>query len=497
MLEGSGSFLVRLSLYEVDGQNNPVGPPLITEDFSGITILSTPGYFDFALGTNGWTALRAKKHMLTVSCNTIVEWVTTTTPAPPAGGPWADFVAYRGTTDGIVWSDSASFGAVQLNATPIPGIPVMVNGVLVSSNAFTARGPAVVTIQNPYTDGTVFYTLDGSSPATNGALYAGPLLVTQTATLHVIAYTADFLHSSEADPLAIVILPNLVTATAGGGSVAIAPPDGPYFSNSTAVVTATPAPGWTFLQWLGDAYGTNPTASVTMWRDKTVRAVFGTTLATNIAGSGSIVPSPDAPLYPYGQSVRLTATPQPGSYFVTWGTAASGANNPLLFTVTQTNPTVTAVFASLGSPQSYALTVVCDGNGTVARLPAGNRFPSGTNVTLTALPESGQDFLGWGGDASGTQNPLGVPLNQSKIITARFTKRPKMLVEDDGQGLNMEGFRVVLVGEFGQPYVIRGSTNLTDWSDLALVTNNFGTSQWLDSGGTNFSRRFYRAVSNP
>ena len=125
------------------------------------------------------------------------------------------------------------------------------------------------------------------------------------------------------------------------------PPDGAYLSDGTATVTATPAPGWTFLQWLGDATAGNPVISVSMSRNQCVQAVFGTSVGQSVVGNGSVMRSPALTLSPYGTTVRLTALPQAGNYFALWGNAASGTNNPMSFTVTSANPTVTAVFATL------------------------------------------------------------------------------------------------------------------------------------------------------
>ena len=117
-----------------------------------------------------------------------------------------------------------------------------------------------------------------------------------------------------------------------------------YVSNTSITLTATPAPGWTFLQWLGDATGTNPVVNVSMSRNRCVQAVFGTGLSNFVVGSGSVARSPAMPLYPYGTTVRLSAVPSGENYFALWGNAASGTNNPLHFTITSANPTVTAVF---------------------------------------------------------------------------------------------------------------------------------------------------------
>ncbi len=103
--------------------------------------------------------------------------------------------------------------------------------------------------------------------------------------------------------------------------------------------------------------------------------------------------------------MRLTAVPQAGNYFALWGNAASGTNNPLIFTVTNANPTITAVFAPLPTGQG-AMTVLADGFGSVTRNPGTSRFGPGVAVTLTAAPDAGRSFLGWSGDTNGASNPL-------------------------------------------------------------------------------------------
>lgn len=286
----------------------------------------------------------------------------------------------------------------------------------------------------------------------------------------------------------------LSALTAGGGILNTFPPTGDNFSNLLEVVTASPAPGWTLLQWLGDAAGTNPTVSVILTRNKTVRAVFGTTVSTTVIGSGSIVSSPASPWYPYGTQLRLTAIPTTGNYLVGWADDATGLlNNPLTFSVANANPTVTAVFASLGGMETNALTVIPDGSGHVTLTPPGNCFPLNTDVVLQATPDSGQEFLGWAGDASGNQNPLVVTMNSNKVVTANFTKRPWLYGEGNPDMLSQEGFHLYLRGEFGAAYQLLASTNLGDWLPVGIVTNLFGTAQFTDATATNTPHRFYRA----
>ena len=390
--------------------------------------------------------------------------------------------------------DSVTIGGVTRLA-PVGMPAVVVDGVFILTPSASARGSALVTLSTTFPGGWLTYRLDGADPAARGTLYLGSFTVQKGSLLRTIAYSADFTQSVAGDPVSIVILPTLTGLTDGGGSVAIQPPAGDYFSNSLAVVAATPAPGWTFLQWLGDATGTNPVVNLSMTRNKSVRAVFGTTLNTTVVGSGSIVSSPVSLWYPYGSQVRLTAVPATGNYLPFWANAAVGlTNNPLTFTMSNANPTVTAVFASLGATHTNALTVIPDGRGQVTLTPPGNRFPLNTNVMLQATPDSGQEFLGWSGAATGTDNPLVVTMTSNKVITASFTKRPWLHGEGNPDLLSQDGFRLTLTGEFGVAYQILASTDWSGWTPLGTVTNDWGTVQFTDGAGTNLPQRLYRAV---
>ena len=429
-------------------------------------------------------------------------------------GRWHLFSAW---TDGntnnprlVTIGESNAYTAVFTPTTPLDtvtiagvsrlapvGMPaVVVDEVFILTPSASVRGSASVTLSTTLPSGWLFYTLDGSDPAASGAFFTKPFAVGHTSLLRTIAYNSDFTQSVAGDPVSIVILPTLTGLTDGGGSVAIEPPSGDYFSNSLAVVTATPTPGWTFLQWLDDASGTNPVVTLSMTRNKTVRAVFGTALNTTVVGSGSILVSPVVPWRPYGSQVRLTAVPVTGNYLVFWANAAAGlTNNPLTFTITNASPTVTAVFANLGGTQTNALTVIPDGRGQVTLTPPGNRFPLNTNVVLQATPDTGQEFLGWSGAASGSDNPLLVTMNSNKVIAASFTKRPSLQVSTVLEGLFKDGFRLTLAGEFGGEYLILGSTNLLDWLPTGTVTNTYGTVQFTDPAATNSPYGFYRALS--
>jgi hypothetical protein len=110
------------------------------------------------------------------------------------------------------------------------------------------------------------------------------------------------------------------------------------------------------------------------------------------------------------------------------------------------------------------------------------------------VADVGQTFLGWSGDASGTQNPLTVTLNSSKVITAQFTKRPTLAVQPCSEPSLEDGFQFLISGEFGARYLVEKSGDGQAWLPLATVTNLFGVTQFNDTTATNAELRMYRAA---
>jgi len=313
-----------------------------------------------------------------------------------------------------------------------------------------------------------------------------------------VAYDENFTQVWEADPVQLTILPtySLTATTTGGGSITISPTNGPYLSNTLLTITAIPAEGWWFLQWLGDAIGTEPTISIVMNRDKCVRAVLGTTLSTTASGNGAVHVTPVAEFFPYGYIATLVAVPQPGNYFALWGNAGNGTNNPFRLPVTDANPVISSLFAPLSSGQ-FALTVIPDGSGQVSVNPRSSRYRSGQVVTLTATPDLHQSFLNWGGDGSGTDNPLVLAMTQSYVITANFTRKPCLAVGDCAGHAIDEALPLIVKGELGDHIQIDHALDLSTWTPLAILTNQYGTLQFNDPSVTNQAQGFYRAILAP
>src|SRR5690606_7210276 len=59
--------------------------------------------------------------------------------------------------------------------------------------------------------------------------------------------------------------------------------------------------------------------------------------------------------------------------------------------------------------------------GSVIRSVEMEAYPSGTSVSLTAVPPGGSAFVGWSGDISGTQNPVTIGMSRNLLVRANFT----------------------------------------------------------------------------
>lgn len=172
------------------------------------------------------------------------------------------------------------------------------------------------------------------------------------------------------------------------------------------------------------------------------------TVAKAGTGSGTVTSSPEgincgtvcsAP-FSRGTTVTLTATPDAGSTVQSWsGCDSVSTDQRQCFVTMNANRTVTVTFATIAT---FTLTVTVSGNGAVSSSPSGitncrgtcsASFAVNTVVTLTATPDSGWSFGGWGGACSGT-GTCQITMNANKSVTATFSQNPVLTVNFAGTG---------------------------------------------------------------
>lgn len=218
-----------------------------------------------------------------------------------------------------------------------------------------------------------------------------------------------------------------------------------FEAGTQVTLTASPAPGYTFIGWSGDSCtGTDPCV-VNMDTHQYIEAHFSEgsslpkrtlTLSKTGAGIGTVTSLPAgincgtecAYDFDFGTSVTLSASPGGNSTFTGWSGACSGTGTCQVLMNQVRN--VEATFADgVTPPVRHELTVIRSGNGqgTVASTPSGincgsdcsESFDHGTAVTLHATAASGSTFDGWSGACSGT-NECQVTIDQARSVTATF-----------------------------------------------------------------------------
>jgi len=138
-----------------------------------------------------------------------------------------------------------------------------------------------------------------------------------------------------------------------------------------------------------------------------------------VNGNGTVDPSEGIHSYYEGSTVTLTAIPDFGHEFDSWSGNLSGTSNPQDILM-DTNKTVTANFTEL---PKYTLTTSAT-DGSISISEPGETFYEGTELTLTAIADTGYRFTAWGGDLSGTENPVILTMDGDKNITAGFEEMP-------------------------------------------------------------------------
>ncbi|MBI2424223.1 MAG: hypothetical protein HYV27_15435 [Candidatus Hydrogenedentes bacterium] len=204
--------------------------------------------------------------------------------------------------------------------------------------------------------------------------------------------------------------------------------------DETLTISATTASGREFDDWSGGYSGSVNPGSVTMDGHKSITAHFVQathTLSVATTGQGSV--SPASGTYTEGTQVSIAPTPATGWSFKEWTGDLNGTSNPGTVTM-NADKSITAVFVPL-----YGLQTATEGEGRVE--PEAGIYPEGTQVSVTAIPETDGGLLvpdwvfhHWTGDLSGSDNPATVTMDESKSVTAVFYPQYYLVVSVEGEG---------------------------------------------------------------
>lgn len=232
------------------------------------------------------------------------------------------------------------------------------------------------------------------------------------------------LYTAEFEPI-----PHTITVTINGKGAVL--PASPIAVNhfETETLKATPANGYRFAGWEGDASGTESAIEIYVDSDKELTALFepidtfAVSVSSNPSGGGSFTVTPEKETYSFGEEITVEALAADGYDFDTWSGASTSDLNTIRLTVEESIELVGKFHK-----KSYTVAIIKEGEGTVT--PAGPTINAEYNeeVTLTASPSEGYNFLGWAGDAESSNNPLTVSVTKSMSIKAVFAEKDKYAV---------------------------------------------------------------------
>lgn len=321
------------------------------------------------------------------------------------------------------------------NAWQYPTVGVRA-GTSTQGLGITSFGNYVIAEHNPF---TITASINGNGTINpSGTIYKN-YLESQTFTItpnpnyhissvivdgvnqgQISSYTFNNIATNHTIEAFTTINSHTLTTTANNGNITRNPNASSYTYGTDVELTALPNIGYHFVNWSGDATGTNNPVTINMNADKNVTANFSIntyTITATAGPNGSI--SPNGVLtnnHGTNRTFTITADAHYHIADVLVNGVSVGTPNSYTFTNITTNHTISVTFAQ----NEYTLTLNA-ANGTITKNPNAATYNYGNIVTLTAIPQNMYyEFSHWSGDTSGTQNPRTIFIDGNKNITANF-----------------------------------------------------------------------------
>ena len=227
----------------------------------------------------------------------------------------------------------------------------------------------------------------------------------------------------------------ITVTTAGGGTASASSTSATAGTEIT--LTATPNTGYHFKEWQVESLAglvitnnkfTMPNSNVAIkaiFEEDSPFAPTKHTVTVKTDGNGIAFASPL--LAVAGTEITLTAMPKEGYHFKEWQVISGGVvieNNKFL--MPDTNVEVKAFFeeGAPPAPTKYTATVTTEGGGTASASPA--KTAAGTEITLTATPNTGYHFKEWQ-----VESPAGLVIANNKFTMPDSNVAIKAIFEED------------------------------------------------------------------
>ncbi|MBR2254375.1 MAG: InlB B-repeat-containing protein [Candidatus Methanomethylophilaceae archaeon] len=256
-----------------------------------------------------------------------------------------------------------------------------------------------------------------------------------------------------------------------GGDVAGA---GTFDAGTEVTISAIPDDHFTFVKWSDES--TVAVRTFTLESNVSLTATFTEEIytVTLVAGEGGSVTGAGG--YAYGSQAHITATPDVGYSFARWDDAGADSDKADRTFTVASDITLTAIF------EKTKVNVTAD--GTVGGHVEGTGvYDYGASVTLTAVPDSGFQFVMWENGSTG--NPRTLTATTDIVVSATFDDQPLppvthtlSLVAGEGgsvtgAGSYVEGSeaKIVAIPDEGYRFV-RWSDGVTDAERTVTVNSD-------------------------
>ncbi|MEM7131405.1 MAG: hypothetical protein AAF702_34140 [Chloroflexota bacterium] len=207
--------------------------------------------------------------------------------------------------------------------------------------------------------------------------------------------TFDYFINRQAEPVTDESSGGLALELAwtGAGTVEPTPNKVLYNCDESVTLNAIPDAGWSFASWGKGATGQANPLTIRMDKNKSIDGIFeqdAYILVTNLVGGGNIDIDPLEQGYLYGQEVQLTAIESDEWTFVRWSGDLTGTELKPSSVEMTANREITATFKK----ENYTLSLESVGDGQAVASKS-DSLVFDEEVTLTATPKEGWEFVGW------------------------------------------------------------------------------------------------------
>ncbi len=242
----------------------------------------------------------------------------------------------------------------------------------------------------------------------------------------------------------------------GEGTVEVDHDKEEYEEGTEVVLEAVPDERWYFVEWTGDATGTEKEITVTMDQDRDITAHF----------EEEDEPEAEFLVTDFGVEVdalEITVTADVENVGEAEGTIELTIEDEVITSLTLEPGESEAIdhthevdevgkySVELGDRSEtviveekveYDLTINIEGEGSTDPAEGNHTYEEGTEVTITATADDEWLFEEWGGDATGTESTVTITIDEDKEITAIFQEEED---EDDESGIGMIVVILVIV----------------------------------------------------